>query len=82
MRMLLLVALLPLAACAGTPHVDVCKYSSARRMGYTTTIRAINLYALSGRVVPYEMALGKRAAETALAVLNSTCPELPIVDPG
>ena len=64
-----------LSACAGMPRLDVCKYASARRLIYTTTIRAADAYALSGRAVPYELALGRRAAVTALEVLNVNCPE-------
>lgn len=74
-RLLALAAALSLTACAGNPRPDVCKYASVRRAVYTTTIRAADLYALSGRIVPYEIALGRRAAETALAVLDTNCPE-------
>ena len=61
-----LAALLALSACAGGAHLDVCKYSGARRLVYTTTIRAADAYALSGRPVPYEITLGRQAAVTAL----------------
>lgn len=77
MRKLVLLAVLPLTACAGMgtiPKIDYCKYSTERRAVYTTAIRAADLYALTGRIVPYELAMGRRAAETALAVLNTTCP--------
>ena len=73
--LLVLAATVSLSACAGGPHLDVCKYAGARRTIYTTTIRAADLYAMSGRPVPYEVLLGRQAAVTALAVLNTNCPE-------
>jgi hypothetical protein len=80
MRKLVLLAALPLVGC-GMPPVDYCKYAPQRRTVYTTAIQAADLYALSGRVVPYELAMGRRAAVTALAVLDSTCP-VPDSPPG
>ncbi len=64
--------LLPLvAACE---PVDACKYANMRRLLYTTTIQAADAYALSGRPVPSEVLLGRRAAAVALAALNGRCP--------
>lgn len=82
MRKLILLAVLPLAACAGGPKLDYCKYSAERRTVYTAAIRAADLYALSGRIVPYELAMGRRAAETALSVLDATCPVVTTTNPG
>ena len=70
-----LLPLLALSACAGGTHLDVCKYSGARRLVYTTTIRAADAYVLSGRILPYELAMGRLAAVTALGVLDTNCPE-------
>lgn len=70
-----LLPLLALSACAGGTHLDVCKYAGARRLVYTTTIRAADAYALSDRPVPYEVTLGRQAAVTALGVLDINCPE-------
>lgn len=74
-KLLALAALASLSGCAGGAHLDVCKYANARRLVYTTTIRAADAYALSGRPVPYEVTLGRQAAMTALAVLDANCPE-------
>ena len=73
MKLLPIATLLALSACANTPALDLCKYSDVRRATYATTIRAIDLYAM-GRPLPYEMALGRTAAVTALAILDRNCP--------
>jgi len=73
--LLVLVGALLLSGCVTTQNIDVCKYASARRTVYQTTIRAADLYALSGRNVPYEVQLGRQAAATALQVLNLNCPQ-------
>lgn len=65
---------LPLAACAGTPSVNLCKGAELRRTGYTAVIRAADLYVLTGRPVPAAVSLGREAAATALVMLNSHCP--------
>lgn len=75
-RLFALAALIALSGCAGGQRIDICKYAEMRRTVYTATIRAADLYALSGRVVPHEIALGRQAAMTALAVLNANCPKV------
>jgi hypothetical protein len=75
-RLLALAMAIVLTGCANAPHLDMCKYASVRRSVYTTTIRAADLYAMSGRPVPYEVTLGRQAAATALAVLDTNCPEM------
>lgn len=65
---------LPLAACAGTPPVNLCKHAELRRTGYNAVIRAADLYVLTGRPVPAAVSIGREAAVTALAVLNTHCP--------
>jgi hypothetical protein len=75
MRLILILALAAsLSACAGSPRVDICKHAELRRTTYTTAITAADLYAASGRVVPYQLTLGRQAAVTALAVLDGNCP--------
>ncbi|MDF2603025.1 hypothetical protein [Sphingomonas sp.] len=71
MKALLLA--LPLAACAGTPPVNLCKDAELRRTGYTAVIRAADLYLLTGRPVPAAVSVGREAAVMALAVLNARC---------
>jgi hypothetical protein len=73
-RALILILLAILPACAGTTGLDWCKYSNARRATYTTAIHAADAYAASGRVVPYELAIGRLAAVTALQALDARCP--------
>ncbi len=65
---------LPLAACAGTPRVDVCKGAELRRTTYTTTINVADAWELSPRPVPASVVLAREAAVTALRVLNGNCP--------
>lgn len=69
-----LTASLALSACAGSGGIDVCKYSAERRAVYRTAIAAADTYAASGKIVPYELAMGRLAATTALAVLDTNCP--------
>jgi hypothetical protein len=73
-RILSLALLAILPACAGTTGLDWCKYSDARRATYTTAIRAADAYAASGQIVPYELAIGRLAAVTALQALDARCP--------
>jgi hypothetical protein len=75
MKTILTLALVAsLSACAGGARLDWCRYADTRRATYTAAIRAANLYAASGRPVPSELALGRQAAVTALAVLDARCP--------
>lgn len=75
MKKLLALACVALTAgCAGTPALDLCKYSAIRRATYTTAITAADAYAASGRPVPSAMVLARDAAATALAVLDANCP--------
>lgn len=73
-KLLALLPLVALSACAGGAKLDYCKYSAERRLVYTTTIQAADAYAATGKPVPYEVSLGRQAAVTALVVLNTNCP--------
>jgi hypothetical protein len=73
-RLLCLAIAASLSACAPTGGIDVCKYASLRRTTYTAAIRAADAYAATGQPVPYEVALGRTAAVTALSVLDHNCP--------
>jgi len=72
-RAIILLALLA-GACAPNGGIDVCKYAGLRRITYTTAISAADAYAATGQVVPYEIAIGRLAAVTALEVLDRNCP--------
>lgn len=71
---LILAASLTLPSCATSGGIDVCKYAAVRRQVYATAITGAIAYEASGRPVPAQLALGRKAAETALAVLNTNCP--------
>lgn len=67
-------ASLALSGCGDKGGLDVCKYAGIRRQVYATAITGAIAYEASGRIVPYQLAMGRKAAETALAVLNARCP--------
>jgi hypothetical protein len=71
---LILAASLALPGCADKGGIDVCRYAGVRRQVYATAITAAIAYEASGRIVPYSLAMGRKAAETALTVLNTNCP--------
>lgn len=77
MRYLMPLLAITLSGCAGTVHLNRCKFAEQRRLVYTTTIAAANAYEASGRMLPYEVSLGRQAALVALDVLNASCPVLP-----
>lgn len=72
MKDLMLLALLPLAACS-TPS-KLCDTAAFRRSVYTTAIAAANVYIASGRPLPDGLLLGREAHVMALTVLNTNCP--------
>lgn len=74
MKILALVPILALTACAGTTSIDLCKGAALRRQVYTSAILAADVYAVSGNPVPQSVVLGRQAAVTALAVLDGNCP--------
>lgn len=62
------------SACAGSPHIDLCKHADLRRAGYTSIIATADAWVASGRPVPAEVLVGRQAAVTALVVLDRNCP--------
>lgn len=75
MRLILSLAFAAsLSACVDTPRLDVCKHAELRRTAYTTTITVADAWEAAGRIAPYEVALARRAAVAALALLNRNCP--------
>ncbi len=75
MRKLLTLALAAsLSACAGTPHLDVCKGAELRRTAYSTAIEAVAVLEFSGRPVPQAALIARDAAQLALSVLDRNCP--------
>lgn len=83
MKKLLTLALAAsLSACAGTPHLDVCKGAQLRRTAYSTAIEAVAVLEFSGRPVPQAALLGRDAAQIALSILDRNCPRnAPTVTP-
>lgn len=65
-----------LSACAGTPHLDVCKGAELRRTAYSTAIEAVAVLEFSGRTVPQAALLGRDAAQIALSILDQNCPRV------
>ncbi len=75
MRKLLTLALAAsLSACAGTPHLDVCKGAELRRTAYSTAIEAVAVLEFSGRPVPQAALIARDAAQLALSILDRNCP--------
>ncbi len=75
MKKLLTLALAAsLSACAGTPHLDVCKGAELRRTAYSTAIEAVAVLQFSGRPVPQAGLIARDAAQLALSVLDRNCP--------
>jgi len=83
MRKLLTLALAAsLSACAGTPHIDVCKGAELRRTAYSTAIEAVAAFEFSGRPVPQAALIARDAAQLALSILDRNCPRAaPTVTP-
>ncbi len=75
MKKLLTLALAAsLSACAGTPHLDVCKGAELRRTAYSTAIEAVAVLEFSGRPVPQAALIARDAAQLALSILDRNCP--------
>ena len=75
MKKLLILALVAsLSACAGTPHLDVCKGAELRRTAYSTAIEAVAVLEFSGRPVPQAALIARDAAQLALSILDRNCP--------
>ena len=76
-RMMIAAALcivaVPLAGCAGAKF-DQCRGAATRRAAYVTAITAADAYEVSGRPMPRAVMLGRRAAVTAIAILDARCP--------
>ncbi|TCQ04122.1 hypothetical protein [Sphingomonas sp. PP-CC-3A-396] len=83
MKKLLTLALAAsLSACAGTPHLDVCKGAELRRTAYSTAIEAVAVLEFSGRPVPQAALIARDAAQLALSILDRNCPRAaPTVTP-
>jgi hypothetical protein len=75
MKKLLTLALAAsLSACAGTPHIDVCKGAEVRRTAYSTAIQGVSLLEFTGRPVPQAALMARDAAQLALSILDRNCP--------
>lgn len=83
MKKLLTLALAAsLSACAGTPHLDVCKGAELRRTAYSTAIEAVAVLEFSGRPAPQAALIARDAAQLALSILDRNCPRAaPTVTP-